>query len=82
MATSPNDNGKKFPAYKAKGTTVMYAVAVQPEHANHQADRGKEQGRARSTLITDAKGLPGKTCGAALLGKTKRKLKWTAFPAR
>lgn len=71
--------GKAFPAYKARGTTIVYA------DANNQSTQTiKPIVVAHKTvlqyIVTDAKGFPGKTCGAALLGQTKQGLKWTSFP--
>lgn len=73
--------GKTFPPYKANGTTVVYAAAVNqttqvikpiPVH-------GKP---VLQYVITDSKGLPGKVCGAAVLAAQQHGgLKWTALPA-
>ncbi|HEY1867935.1 MAG TPA: hypothetical protein VGG70_06525 [Candidatus Cybelea sp.] len=70
---------QKFPAYKARGTTVVYASA------NNQSSQTikpiEQQGKTViQYIITDSKGLPGKTCGAALLGQSGNKYQWTAFP--
>jgi hypothetical protein len=71
--------GKSFPAYKAEGTTVIYAVAnnESTQTIKPVTVRGKT---VLQYVITDAKGLPGNTCGAAVLGETKAGLKWTSFP--
>jgi hypothetical protein len=71
--------GQKFPAYKARGTTVVYAAA------NNQSTQTikpiVQQGHTiLKYVITDSKGFPGKTCGAALLGEKNGKFQWTAFP--
>jgi hypothetical protein len=74
------DSGKTFPAYKAKGTTVIYAAA------NNQTTQTIKPITVKGKtvlqyVITDSKGLPGNTCGAALLGEAKNgKLVWTSFP--
>jgi len=67
--------GKKFPAYKAKGTTVLYVVADNQtsETIKPKSHPGKP---VLQYSITDSKGFPGKTCAAAILGKAG----WTAFP--
>jgi hypothetical protein len=73
------DKGKTFPPYKARGTTVIYAEA-----SNQTTQTIKpipERGKAViEYVITDAKGFPGKTCGAAVYGKQRNgKEGWTAF---
>lgn len=71
--------GSKFPAYNARGTTVVYAAA---NNESKQTIKPIEQ-QGHTVLqyvITDSKGLPGKTCGAALLGSKNGKFQWTAFP--
>lgn len=58
--------GKAFPKYKAKGKTFIYASAI---------NQGKvaikpiiQQGHpVLQYVITDTKGIPGKTCGAGVL---------------
>lgn len=70
---------QSFPAYKARGTTVVYAAA---NNETKQAIKPIEQ-QGKTVLqyvITDSKGFPGKTCGAALLGEKNGKFQWTAFP--
>jgi hypothetical protein len=69
-----------FPAYKAKGTTVLYAVANNTSTQTIKPISGGGK-PVLEYVITDAKGLPGKTCGAAVLGKLKNgTLKWSPFP--
>jgi hypothetical protein len=71
--------GATFPSYKAKGTTILYAVAsnqttqtIKPITVLHHP--------VIEYVIGDAKGFPGKTCGAALLGKLRNgQLKWSTF---
>jgi hypothetical protein len=71
--------GTSFPAYKAEGTTVVYAVA------NNQTTQIIKPIPVKNKpileyVITDSKGLPGKTCGAALLEKEKSgAYEWKAF---
>jgi hypothetical protein len=62
--------GKTFPAYKAKGTTVVYAVANNQTTQIIKPIPVKDK-PILEYVITDAKGLPGKTCAAALLEKEK-----------
>lgn len=71
--------GQSFPAYRARGTTVIYAAA---NNETKQTIKPIEQ-QGKTVLqyvITDSKGFPGKTCGAALLGEKNGKFQWTAFP--
>jgi hypothetical protein len=72
--------GKAFPKYTGRGKTFIYAVAV-----NHSTQIIKPiTGGGKPVLqyvITDAKGLPGTTCGVALLTEsTGGKFVWSAFP--
>jgi hypothetical protein len=71
--------GASFPAYRARGTTVIYAAA---NNETKQTIKPIEvQGKTvLQYVITDSKGFPGKTCGAALLGEKNGKFQWTAFP--
>lgn len=71
--------GASFPAYKARGTTVVYAAA---NNQTKQTIKPIEvQGHTvLQYVITDSKGFPGNTCGAALLGEKNGKFQWTAFP--
>lgn len=72
-------NGKAFPAYKAKGTTVLYAVADNQSTQTIKpiVVKGKD---ILKYVLTDKKGFPGKTCAAAVLGQTKNGFQWTGFP--
>ncbi len=74
--------GKSFPKYKARGTTFIYAVAI--NESNQAIKPIAKQGKPiLQYVITDSKGLPGKTCGAGLLTKTASgKLQWTALPVQ
>ncbi len=72
--------GKAFPKYNGRGTTFLYAVAINQSKSTivPKAKPGKP---VLQYVITDAKGLPGKTCSAAVLAKQKNgTLKWTALP--
>jgi len=68
--------GKAFPPYKGSGTTFIYAtVANQTTQViKPVAEKGKA---VLEYEITDSKGLPGNTCGAALLSSDGR---WSSFP--
>jgi hypothetical protein len=73
--------GKTFPPYHANGTTVAYASAVNQstQVIKPIPVRGKP---VLQYVITDSHGLPGKTCGAAVLAEQRNHtLKWTALPA-
>lgn len=72
--------GKAFPPYKAKGKTFVYAVAVNQSTQTIKpiAVKGKP---ILQYVITDSKGLPGQTCGVALLAQnTKGQFQWSSFP--
>ncbi len=73
-------NGKSFPPYKANGTTVAYASA-----SNQSSQTIKPISVPKKPVlqyvITDKKGFPGNTCGAAVLGQPKPgQYEWEAFP--
>jgi hypothetical protein len=74
-----NFAGKKFPPYKAKGTTFVYAAA---DNQTSQAIKPKVEKNKPilQYVITDAHGLPGKTCGAALLTEKSGKFFWSSLP--
>lgn len=72
--------GKAFPKYVAKGKTFIYAAAINQSKQVIKpiAVKGKP---ILQYVITDSKGLPGKTCGAAVLTEgQKGSLQWTALP--
>jgi hypothetical protein len=73
--------GKTFPPYKANGTTIVYASAINQtsQVIKPISVKGKP---VLQYIITDAKGIPGKTCGAAVLAAQRDgQLKWTSIPA-
>jgi hypothetical protein len=72
--------GKPFPKYTPRGKTFIYAVAInQSKQTIKPAPAGKKP--VLQYVITDAKGLPGTTCGVALLTKgTNGKYTWSSFP--
>jgi hypothetical protein len=75
------DKGKAFPPYKANGTTIVYASAVNQTTQTIKpiSVKGKP---VLQYVITDTKGLPGNTCGAAVLAEQRDgKLAWTSLPA-
>lgn len=69
--------GKSFPKYNGKGKVVLYAVAD-----NQTTQTIKPKTHAGTPIfkyvITDSKGLPGKTCNAAIYGSGK----WTPLPGQ
>jgi hypothetical protein len=73
------NKGKSFPKYNAKGTTFVYAVAVNQSNTNilPKPAKGKP---ILQYVITDDKGLPGKQCSAAVLTNNRGKLTWTGLP--
>jgi hypothetical protein len=71
--------GETFPAYKAKGTTVLYAAADNQSTQTIKPVVVKDK-TILEYVLTDKKGFPGKTCAAAVLGQTKKGFAWTSFP--
>jgi hypothetical protein len=72
--------GKAFIKYKGRGTTFIYAAAVNQSSQVIKpiAEKGKP---ILQYIITDSKGLPGKTCGAAVLTVGQRgSFTWTPLP--
>lgn len=75
------DKGKSFPAYKGKGTTFVYASAMNQSTQTIKpvVVRGKP---VIQYVITDSKGLPGKNCSAALLTSSGGKFVWDPLPSQ
>jgi hypothetical protein len=74
------NGGKKFPTYKAEGTTVVYA-AVNNQSSQIIKPITEKNKTVLQYTITDSKGLPGSSCGAALLEEAKDgKFSWHGFP--
>jgi len=72
--------GKAFPPYKATGTTVAYAVAINQSTQTIKPVTAKGK-PILEYIISDSKGLPGKDCAAAVLAHEKNgTLKWTELP--
>jgi len=72
--------GKAFDKYKAEGTTFIYAVAVNQGKTAIKPVTQKNK-PILQYVITDSKGLPGTSCGAAVLTSgQKGSLLWTALP--
>jgi hypothetical protein len=69
--------GKSFPKYNGKGKVVLYAAA---DNQTSQTIKPKTHAGVPifKYVITDAKGLPGKTCNAAIYGSNK----WTPLPGQ
>jgi hypothetical protein len=71
--------GKAFDKYKAEGTTIIYAVAINQGNSIIKPVVGKKP--VLQYIITDAKKFPGKTCAAAVLTTGgKGSLLWTTLP--
>lgn len=71
--------GHTFPPYKGAGTTVVYAVADNQTTQTIEP-RTHQNVPIIKYVITDAKGFPGKKCGAAILAQTKKGLAWSSLP--
>jgi hypothetical protein len=70
--------GKSFLAYKGKGTTIAYASANNQSNQTIAPIVVKDKAIIQY-IITDAKGLPGKTCSAAIL--EEKTGKWDPLPS-
>ncbi|MFY9737789.1 MAG: hypothetical protein WAK11_01945, partial [Candidatus Cybelea sp.] len=71
--------GKAFDKYKAEGTTVVYAVAVNQGNTIIKPIVGKKP--VLQYVITDAKAFPGTKCAAAVLTTgEKGSPVWTTLP--
>jgi hypothetical protein len=71
--------GEAFDKYKAEGTTIIYAVAINQGNSIIKPVVGKKP--VLQYIITDAKKFPGKTCAAAVLTTGgKGSLLWTTLP--
>lgn len=76
------DKSKTFPPYNAAGTTIVYAVAINQSKQTIKPKSVKNKA-VLQYVITDTKGLPGNTCGAAVLTEPKPgKFTWTSLPAQ
>jgi hypothetical protein len=72
--------GKKFPPFKAEGTTILYAAVNNQTKQTIKPITEKDKTVLEYT-ITDSKGLPGNTCGAALLEEEHNgTFTWKGFP--
>ncbi|MBV8196954.1 MAG: hypothetical protein JO263_02365, partial [Candidatus Eremiobacteraeota bacterium] len=70
--------GKKFPAYKARGTTFIYASAINQSKFTIVPKASKKP--VLQYVITDGHGIPGKSCAAAVLTVQKGKFVWKPLP--
>jgi hypothetical protein len=71
--------GKSFDKYKAEGTTIVYAVAVNQGNTIIKPIVGKKP--VLQYIITDAKAFPGTKCAAAVLTTgEKGSLEWATLP--
>jgi hypothetical protein len=76
-----NYKGKAFPKYKARGTTFVYAAAIN-QSSQVIKPKAKQGVPILQYVITDTKGLPGKQCEAAVYTKQRNgTFKWTSFPS-
>jgi hypothetical protein len=72
--------GKSFLAYKAQGTTIVYAAAINQSTQTIKPHAAKDK-PVLTYVITDSKGLPGTECRAAVLAHQKNgTLKWSSLP--
>jgi hypothetical protein len=74
--------GKAFPKYTRGAKPFIYVVAVnQSDQIIKPIPRGSKP--VLQSVITDARGLPGTTCGAALLSEEQNgRFVWISLPAR
>lgn len=73
--------GSAFPPYRGRGKTFVYASAINQSSQTIKpiAKKGKP---ILKYVITDSKGLPGKSCGAAILTQgSKGSTLWESIPA-
>ncbi|HVR46157.1 MAG TPA: hypothetical protein VMT95_05925 [Candidatus Binatia bacterium] len=73
-----NWKGSAFPKYKAAGTTIAYAAAINQSSTKVVPKISKKP--VLEYIITDSKGLPGKECSAAVLTFVKGKPLWKPLP--
>jgi hypothetical protein len=72
---------KTFPPYKANGTVIVYASAVNQTTQVIKPITVKNK-PVLQYVITSTKKLPGNQCGAAVLAENEHKqLVWTSIPA-
>ncbi|HEY6327624.1 MAG TPA: hypothetical protein VIW73_14050 [Candidatus Cybelea sp.] len=77
-----NWKGSPFPKYKAAGTTIAYAAAINQSSTKiiPKVERNKP---VLEYIITGSKGLPGKQCSAAVLTFSKAgKPIWKPLPVQ
>ena len=75
-----NYKGKAFPKYNGRGTTFVYASATN-QSSQVIKPKAKQGVPVLQYIITDAKGIPGKQCDAAVYAKQRNgTFKWTSLP--
>jgi hypothetical protein len=75
-----NYKGKTFPKYNGRGTTCIYAAAIN-QSSQVIKPKAKQGVPVLQYVITDTKGIPGKQCGAAVYAKQRNgTFKWTSLP--
>ena len=73
--------GSAFPPYRGRGKTFVYASAVN-QSSQIIKPIAKKNVPILKYVITDSKGIPGKTCGAAILTQgSKGSTLWESIPA-
>ncbi len=70
-----------FPKYKATGTTIAYAAAIN-QSTNAIIPKVEKNKPVLEYVITDSKGLPGKECSAAVLTFKNGKPLWKPLPVQ
>jgi hypothetical protein len=76
-----NWKGSAFPKYKAAGTTIAYAAAIN-QSSTKIVPKVQRNKPVLEYIITDSKGLPGKTCSAAVLAFQNGKPVWKPLPVQ
>ncbi|MBV9028565.1 MAG: hypothetical protein JO311_08110 [Candidatus Eremiobacteraeota bacterium] len=70
--------GKKFPAYVARGKTFIYATAI--NQSKYVIIPKASKIPVLQYVISDGKGIPGKSCAAAVLTFSHGKPQWKPLP--
>ena len=73
--------GLAFPKYKAAGTTLIYAAAIN-QSSNPIIPKVVKNKPILEYVVTDSKGLPGTECSAAVLTFSKGKPVWKPLPVQ
>jgi hypothetical protein len=73
-------NGKAFPKYVGRGKTFLYAVAINESNQVIRLFTLRGGPPVLRYVVTDAKGLPGKTCDDAVLLPQRGHFRWYPLP--